>query len=103
MFKKGKSGNPAGRPVGSGVAGTLRNAIAARAPELVNVLIQQALDGDATAAKFLLDRVLPPIKAVDLAELVREEKKAAQSSVDAVAAINDIRKRYFGLDDVQPT
>lgn len=62
-FKPGQSGNPAGRPKGSGVAGKLRKAIEAEAPQIIEALIAQARGGDVTAARILLDRVLPSLKA----------------------------------------
>ena len=62
-WKPGQSGNPAGRPAGSGLVGKLREAVAARAPELVEALIAKALEGDTTAARVLLDRVLPVAKS----------------------------------------
>ena len=61
-WKPGQSGNPAGRPAGSGLAGELRKAVAERAPELVAALIAKALGGDVQAGRVLLDRVLPAMK-----------------------------------------
>ena len=63
-FTKGHSGNPAGRTPGSGIAGTIRKAINDRAPELLQVVIDKALnEGDATAALALLNKVVPNLKA----------------------------------------
>ena len=64
-FKKGQSGNSSGRPAGSGVAGKLRKAILDKSPELLQVVIDKALeDGDATAALALLNKVIPNLKSV---------------------------------------
>lgn len=63
-FKPGVSGNPAGKPKGAVSAATkLRQAIAADLPEIVDVLRQQALAGDVGAARLLLERALPPLRA----------------------------------------
>lgn len=96
MFEKGKSGNPKGRPVGSGVTGKLRSAIEARAPELIEMLIQKALEGDTASAKFLLDRVLPAVKSVEVTELTPPPKPKPR---DPDKVLRDVRKRFFGLDD----
>lgn len=61
-FKKGVSGNPAGRPPNSGLAGRLRKAIADDADEILQAVIDQAKAGDLTAAKILLDRIVPALK-----------------------------------------
>lgn len=72
-FKKGESGNSKGRPKGSGLSGELRKAIANDASDIIKALIEQAKNGDTSAAKILLDRILPSLKpeaqAVNITEL----------------------------------
>ena len=65
-FEKGRSGNKAGRPKGSGVTGKLRKAILDKSPELLQMIIDKALDdGDVTAAMALLNKVMPNLKAAN--------------------------------------
>lgn len=61
-WPKGVSGNPAGRPKGSGLAGELRKAIAVEAGDILAALIERAKEGDVQAARALLDRILPSLK-----------------------------------------
>lgn len=64
-FQPGRSGNPSGRKPGSGRVAQFRKAIEEHVPQIVEVLVRKALDGDSQAARLLLERALPPIKAVD--------------------------------------
>ena len=66
-WKPGQSGNPRGRKRGTGEVGKLRESIAEHVPEIIAKLVEQAKGGDAGAARLLLERVLPPIKASELA------------------------------------
>jgi hypothetical protein len=65
-FKTGQSGNPAGKPKGTKDKRTeLRELLKPHAPELVAKVVQMAKDGDAAALRICIDRLIPPIKAVE--------------------------------------
>ena len=65
-FPKGKSGNARGRTAGSGVTGKLRKAILDKSPELLQMVVDKALnEGDTTAAMALLNKVMPNLKAAN--------------------------------------
>ena len=65
-WKPGESGNPKGRAPGSGEVGRLRESIAQHVPDIIAKLVEAATAGDAAAARLLLERVIPPIKAAEL-------------------------------------
>ncbi len=64
-WKVGESGNPRGRKPGTGELGRLRASIAKHVPDIITKLVEQAKAGDAGAARLLLERVLPPVKATE--------------------------------------
>jgi hypothetical protein len=64
-WKPGQSGNPKGRPTGTGEVAKLRAAIAGNVPAILESLTAAALAGDVQAARLLLERALPPIKPVE--------------------------------------
>lgn len=63
-FRPGESGNPAGKPPGTGKIEPLRAAIREHVPEIIKAMVTQAKAGDVGAAKLLLERTLPPVKPV---------------------------------------
>jgi hypothetical protein len=65
-WQKGESGNPAGRPPkGFATAEKLRAALAEEIPVILERLVGAAKRGDIAAAKVILERVLPPLKAIE--------------------------------------
>jgi hypothetical protein len=63
-FKPGQSGNPAGRPAGKTPGAKLRKAIEQRADDILQSLIDAAVGGDTTAAKVLIDKLIPNLKPI---------------------------------------
>ena len=67
-WKPGQSGNPKGRPAGSGEVAKLRAAIAGQVPAILESLTAAALAGDVQAARLLLERTLPALKPAEQAQ-----------------------------------
>lgn len=92
-WKKGQSGNPAGRKAGSGEVAKLRSAITGEVPEILKALIRTAKTGDVQAARLLLERVLPPLRAIEepvVMELVGQSLADQGRAVLAEAAAGRI-------------
>lgn len=63
-FRKGQSGNPKGRPKGrKTTAQALRERITERAGEVLDTVVEAALAGDLQAARLVLERIVPPLRA----------------------------------------
>jgi len=90
-WTKGQSGNPAGKKPGSGEVAQLREQIKPYMPELLQRMVLQALAGDSTVQRLLLERVFPALKpqAADIrvelttgAPLVDQGEAILQAIVD---------------------
>jgi len=66
-WRPGQSGNPKGKTAGSGELQRLRASIAEHVPSILDQLVAAAQGGDVQAARLILERVLPPVKAIEQA------------------------------------
>jgi ubiquinone biosynthesis protein UbiJ len=68
----------------------LRTALIADLPDILKVIVEKAKDGDIAAAKTILERVLPPLKAVEvpayLEDLTGSLSQHGQQILQAMAA-----------------
>lgn len=93
-WKPGQSGNPKGKTPGSGELQRLRASIAADVPEILAGLVLAAKGGDIQAARLILERVLPPVKAIEQAVTLQLPNDgtltAKAAAVLCAAAMGDI-------------
>ena len=65
-WKQGQSGNPKGRPRKSQkTMAQLRSQISEHLPDVIEVLAYAAKDGDVQAARILVERCVPSMRALD--------------------------------------
>ena len=67
QWSPGTSGNPEGKTPGSGELQRLRASIAADVPDILAGLVTAAKAGDVQAARLILERILPAVKAIEQA------------------------------------
>jgi len=65
-WKQGQSGNPKGRPRKSQKSmAQLRSQISEHLPDVIEVLANAAKEGDVQAARILVERCVPSMRALD--------------------------------------
>ena len=121
-FKKGKSGNPTGRPKGSRNRATiLAEAILdGEAEELTRIAIKAAKGGDSTALRLCMERIMPPRKmrpilvkvlpineSGDIISCINTILQATVSGAittdeaDGILRIVDVARKTFETDGMQ--
>lgn len=66
----GQSGNPRGRKPGTGEVQKLRAGLEAHVPSILDALVTAAKAGDVQASRLLLERTLPALKPLELAQRI---------------------------------
>jgi hypothetical protein len=121
-WKKGQSGNPAGRPRGARNKATLMvlRLMERDAEEIAQAVIKAARTGDLAAAKLVLERLAPPLRerpiSIELPDTSTTEgvSKAQQVIIEAVgrgellpgegntlAALVESRRRALETDEFE--
>lgn len=90
-FKKGQSGNPAGKPKGAKDKRTeLRELLKPHAVKLVKKVVDLALAGDTTALRICIDRLIPPIREQALHIALPEVKDVAGCTAAQAAVLRAV-------------
>lgn len=90
-FTYGNKANPAGRPKGTSARQQLFDKLVLpRAPELINKCVDDALMGDASMMKILVDRILPRLPAQSFVEL-----KIDLNKCDTIDGIKSYQRYIF--------
>jgi len=69
-WQPGQSGNPKGKTPGTGELQRIRALIGEHVPEITEQLVTAAKAGDIQAARLILVRVLPPVKAIEQPQMI---------------------------------
>ena len=87
-YKKGQSGNPAGRPKGvPDRRSKYRTALQKHADDLIAVAVSQALDGDMVALRLCIDRIIPTLKATSAPINIKLSGDLAEQGQQVLEAI----------------
>ena len=88
VWKKGESGNPTGKPAGTRNKATLmiQRIMERGAQEIAEAVVGLAKEGDLSAARLVIERLVPPAKERPIA-LVMPDTASAEGIAQAQAAI----------------
>ena len=91
-----KSLNPNGRPKGSVNKYTAlsRELMSAKGPEIVQRVIDLALEGDRTCLKMCMDRILPTTKAVEL--------RSQEGKGNVIINVGGLTEKVIEADNKKP-
>lgn len=98
-FKPGQSGNPAGKPKGTRNHATraVLKLMEGGAEEITQAVLKAARDGDMGAARFILERIAPPLRerpiSIDL---------PAIDTADGIAAAQSAILQAVGIGELLP-
>jgi len=95
-LKKGVVLNPTGRPKGSVNKYTAlsRELMSTKGPEIVEKVIEMALEGDRTCLKMCMDRILPTTKAVEL--------RSSEDKGNVVINIGGLEAKVIEAEEKEP-
>ena len=96
LFKGMKSLNPEGRPKGSVNKFTAlsRELMSNKGPEIVQKVIDLALEGDRTCLKMCMDRIIPTTKAVEF--------RSSEDKGNVIINVGGLVEKVINEDNKKP-
>ena len=96
LFKGMKSLNPEGRPKGSVNKFTAlsRELMSNKGPEIVQKVIDLALEGDRTCLKMCMDRIIPTTKAVEF--------RSSEDKGNVIINVGGLAEKIITEDNKKP-
>ena len=96
LYKGMKSLNPEGRPKGSVNKFTAlsRELMSNRGPEIVQKVIDLALEGDRTCLKMCMDRIIPTTKAVEF--------RSSEDKGNVIINVGGLAEKIITEDNKKP-
>jgi hypothetical protein len=86
-WPKGTSGNPKGQKPGYSKLQKLRAGLADHLPQILSALVEQAKAGDTQAIKLVLERTLPPMKAIEQSQPIDLPQDGSLSDLGRAALL----------------
>ena len=87
-FEAGQSSKPKGRQKGVTTVMKLREALREDLQEVIDAVVDAAKDGDMTAAKMVLDRLVPVLKPVDLPVAIEDHGTLSQRGERVISELS---------------
>lgn len=99
LFKPGQSGNPRGRPPGARSRATVlaEAMLEGQLERVVSRIVEKAIDGDMTAARMVLDRLMPAPRSGTIRFALPEMR-----TLDDVASASSALIRATAAGEVSP-
>ena len=104
LFKPGQSGNPRGRPPGARSRATLlaEAMLEGQLERVVNRIVEKAIEGDMTAARMVLDRLMPSGRTRKIHFTLPPLKSSRDVAAASAALVGSVVEGELAADEAIP-
>ena len=103
LWKKGESGNPAGKKPGTRHKATqlAETLLDGQTEKLVNKCVEMAIDGDSAAMRICMDRLIPPRKSRPITIQLPDTKTAVGVADAQSKVVKTVAEGELAIEDGQ--